>query len=410
MHSRTRHNPSTGQTRLVNRATVSFIHRAEPIDLNKVNRTSEGFLKLNAVPARTGDYEYLAWEVSELFPLANFNDVLIGHITEAEMKKALDSFKGAIVTNDHPWPFVGIENIRDVQVGHMGDSVKLENGLVKQAAYITNSSTIVEIETGKQELSIGYIANLTKNDNPSQGDPHFFIEDIQINHVAVVAEGRGGEDVRLNHSKTGSSDASPLFFGSWRVCNQKPLANKEKPMPKVMIHGVSFEVEQQVADALAAEQGKQNAELDDLKTQVANEKSARETVEAERDALQAKNDELKTHSTPEALQQAIDDELGFAEKVKQVNSNYDHKIGCDRVQVMRDELQNAHPDEDLGDKSDAYIEARFDILLNSKSSQPGAGPVEKAVQHSSSTTGDANDKLKQAHARRHEQLNKRFGG
>ncbi len=387
---------------------ASFIHATQTIDLNSVERTGEGFLVLNAVPARAGDYEYSAFEVWDLFPLANPNDTVIGRIDHKDLKTSLNSFKGAIITNDHPWPFVSLENIKDLQVGHMGDSVKISDELVNQKAYITNGNAIVEVEAGKQELSIGFVADLEKVDNKQDGEPDFYIRNIKVNHVAIVQKGRAGEQARLSHS---SKNGGALLFEQRAIRNSKPLTNKkqEKNMPSMLIHGVSFEVDQQVADAIAAERSDYAEKLNNANTQADEALDQASTFEAERDKLQAENDSLVAKSDATAIANAVKAELAFSEKVQRVDSSYKHEVGADQVAVMREQLSNSNADFDYSDKSDAYIEAAFDLLVNSK--EGGPGPLDKQVTHASGNDeSDAQEKLRLANKKRAERDAKKQAG
>lgn len=389
--------------------TASFIHASQNIDLNAVQRTSEGFLVLNAAPARAGDYEYSAHEVWELFPLADPHQTVIGRIETQDLKNALDTFKGAVITNDHPWPFVHFDNIQSLQVGHMGDAVSIKDDLVTQKAYITNGGMIAEIEAGKQELSIGFVADLSKVENKAQNEPDFYIRNIKINHVAVVQEGRAGETARLTHST--KTNGGALLFEQRAIRNSKPLTNQkqEKNMPSMLIHGVSYEVDQQVADAIAAERADHAEKLKNAKTQTDEALAEASKFEDERDTLQASNDELTNKSDAAAIANAVKDELAFAEKVQKVDAKYKHEVGADRTAIMREKLSHANNGIDYTDKSAAYVEAAFDLLVNAK--QGGAGALDTSVTNGGSGDNtDPQEKLRLAHKQRAEREEKARAG
>jgi hypothetical protein len=163
--------------------------------------TPEGFLICKDVPiARTGYQHYLE---SELYEDGNSGTVINVFRPPSEVfsRETLASFEGKPVTNGHPDMDVTPENyhvfakghVQHVRPGQGDDSNKIIADL-----YITDKGLIEEIRNGKREVSAGYYA-----DDSTDDEGRVCQTKIRGNHVAVVDNGRAGPTVAIRDSANG---------------------------------------------------------------------------------------------------------------------------------------------------------------------------------------------------------------
>ena len=167
---------------------------ASKISPNISQTPKEGFLICKNVPiARTGFQEYYGYELSPDYDSETAYKV---YRTDEEVfsPKAMASFEGKPVTDDHPNEDVTSENstlylkgvATNIRRGAGDDDDKLLADLI-----IYDKQLAEEIDSGKREISCGYDC-ITE-----EVDGKLYQKDIRGNHVAVVDAGRAGSDVRI---------------------------------------------------------------------------------------------------------------------------------------------------------------------------------------------------------------------
>ena len=157
--------------------------------------STEGYLICYNVPiARVGKQDYLGSEIG-IMDKANQLIPVIREEKEVFSPKALSSFEGKPITNEHPSVDVSPNNytryskghVRDVRRGQGVDSDKVVAELV-----VCDAKTIKEIQNGKREISCGYGCTYELDE-----DGNVYQTNIEGNHVALVANGRAGHKVRI---------------------------------------------------------------------------------------------------------------------------------------------------------------------------------------------------------------------
>ena len=294
--------------------------------------TDEGFLKVPGRVARTGIQQYLA---KELGLGGNPNRVINVYRPPEEVfdDESLQSYDIADITNDHPTGLVDVSNFKSVSVGVVRGSGRRDGDFVVCDLIVKDKSTIEAIQSGKCELSAGYTAVYDECPGVTpDGESYEFVQrSIKINHVAVVSRARGGhmarvfdkEGVKMKHITldSGSSveisdDATAVLVGdSFKRLNDRAEAAERK-----------LEQVQAVADARGEEL-------------VAAKLLTSDAVIAER---------VKAVATVKAVAARVGGE-GFT---------------CDSVDtltIQRAALTKSRPTIDWSTKSEAYVQAAFDM-------------------------------------------------
>ncbi|WP_156189143.1 DUF2213 domain-containing protein [Acinetobacter indicus] len=244
-------------------------------------------------------------------------------------KATIASAEGRDTTNSHPpGNQVNAATWRHYSVGEL-NNVREENGYLVGDLLIKDKTAIEMIQTNEKiELSLGYAADLIiESGVADDGTPyHAVFKNIQVNHVALVYQGRCGGDCRV-------ADHNP-----------NPKGNKME----VKINGIRFEVgdNQALVDALA----QQETQLENLKAAKLKIGDQEFSVATELDAVQAVADKLvKDHKelaekvpeleanqvTPEKLETLAADRAELIQDAKKIDPNIKTE-GCTCEQIKRD--------------------------------------------------------------------------
>ena len=316
--------------------------------------TDEGFLSVPARISRIGIQEYRAVEMglSDRDP----NDIIRVYRPEEEVfnQDSLDSFTNKPVTNNHPPELVNTNNSRNYTVGLSGHEAMKDGMFVKTSLTVTDSDAIKAIESGKVELSNGYTADIDWTPGVTQDGEEFDAvqRNIKGNHIAIVERGRAGP--------------------SCRVADNLPDIEDEVTMPKITIDGVDYEVSEQAAQAVgklqsalndAESEAQKNAE--DLKEKEDEMEEVKKEAKKTEDSLQAKLDDAESR-IPDAktLDSMASERADFIAQAKSIHPDLEWE-GKDSATIKREVVALKRPNVQMDSKSEDYVDAAFDILLDS---------------------------------------------
>ncbi|MDX0573753.1 DUF2213 domain-containing protein [Sinorhizobium medicae] len=352
-------------------------------------RTANGYLVADVRTARTGIQLYAGHEVGR----PEMQVVTIYRPEEQVFDKAsLGSYAHKPVTNDHPDEAVTADNWKALSVGQIGDEVARDGEFVRVPLIVMDGATISEIEGGKRELSAGYTCDLAWEPGTTPaGEKYDAIQkDIRINHVAIVQRGRAGSEARIGDG-AGKWGVSPV---------NTQIADERIPkmdLRNILVDGLTVETTDQGAQAIT----KLQKDLESSAAKFADAEKAHQTALAAKDAELAKKD-----AEIDALKGKI---LSDADLDKRVQARADlitkaHTIAKD---VKTEGLSDAAirkavvvaklGDAAVADKSEAYIDARFDMLVED-ASKNGADPFRTVVQQGLSQVSDADEGVTDAYS------------
>lgn len=260
--------------------------------------TGEGFLICRNVPiARTGDQEYLGWEIG----LDSDKIVTVHRLPEEVFsEEALASFEGKPVSDDHPPELLDPDNASIYLKGHAQNVRQGSgewNGYVIADLHIQDGGLIDKIQHGKREISCGYECEYINN-----GDGTYSQKNIRGNHIAVVERGRAGKRAAILDSDRTKKQAD---------ANRPERKKMKKNGLFLKLFGMSVkdkspeEIEQMAQDAAdALEEGNIEKNLDEKEKMgdgqnhqgtVDNQEALIEAVTAK--VLDALTQELKSDKT-----------------------------------------------------------------------------------------------------------------
>lgn len=344
-------------------------------------RTAEGYLIADANAVRTGIQLYAGTEVGK-------PEMQVVRVYRAEDQvrdaQSLRSFSHAPVTLDHPAEMVNADNWKQLAVGEVSTEAKWDGNRISLPLILKDKAAIEAVNGGKRELSAGYTCDLIwEAGKTSNGEAYDARQtNIRANHVAIVDRGRAGSECRIG-------DAGQHVWGASPITTQ--TADERKPemdLRKVLVDGLTVATTDAGAQAIS----KLQADLASSAAKLADVEKNHQVVLAAKDA-----DLAKAHAERDAEKAKV---LSDADLDKRVTARAD-LIGKAKViakDVKTDGLSDAAirkaavtaalGEDAVKDKADAYIDARFDILVeDAAKNKPDA--FRDALKTGVQPTGDA---------------------
>lgn len=327
-----------------------------------MRRTKDGYLAATARVARGENVQkYLGSEMGK--PELRTVDVYRPD-SEVFNKDAMHSFAHRPLTNNHPPEPVTADNWNKYARGYTGDRIARDGEYIQVPLLMTDSDTINAMEDGKREMSVGYQAEIEWQDGITPSGLHYdaIQRNIRANHIALVDRARAGHGARI-----GDSDAP-----------QPAATTQEKPNmadnQTVVVDGVSIESTKQGAEVINKLQGL----LADARTELTDAQTVSDEALAAKDAELAAKD-AKIAELEKAKLSDADMDKAVAERaqlIAQAKSIKDGEYKGSPAEIKKAAVVAVLGDEAIKDKSEAYVDARFDILAEDAAK---ADPVKKAL-------------------------------
>lgn len=322
-------------------ATVDIIETIRYDNFNlddvKLTKTDEGYLEGYAVATRTGVFHYLKADGSiqrELrLPEEVFKD------------DAINSFKMLPITDDHPDKEVTAENAKNLAVGFTGEDIQRHDSYLLTKLKITDKYAIQAINSGKRGLSYGYKVTLVKQDGVYNGEQYDYIQkDIRGNHLAIVFQPRAGQRATM---KLDSQEA---------ICVESNNYNKNV-MEIIKLDGNEYQVEKKIKDNVIFLQTK----VDSLEKEV-------DSLKGERDSLKEKINEVTTKNDSNEIFIKVKERISLEKKASDFLKADEDTSQLSDKNIKTKVICSLSPEFKPDDKSDEYINARFDAIIDMKDS------------------------------------------
>ena len=309
--------------------------------------TDEGYLIANVRTARIGTQDYRGVELDrpDLDKVTVYRD-------EAEVfrKASLQTFGLLPVTDDHPADMVTADTARMVSVGTTNEEVLRDGEYLRIGIKLTDAATIRKVQDGKRELSVGYVSELVWGDGFAPDGTAYQARQTNIvgNHIAIVDAGRAGPLARIG-------DSQPVTVARWGaspIYDEKDAIMADAIQTRtVTIDGLSVVTTDAGAQALEKLQG----QITDAQTALAakdGELAAKDAKIAEMAKATLSDADLDAKVAARA------DLIGQAKAIAKDVAT----AGLSDAAIRKAAVVAVLGDAAIAGKSEAYVDARFDIL------------------------------------------------
>lgn len=151
--------------------------------------STEGYFYDNPILTRTGIFKYTLEDGSERRELRRPEDVFA--------PESLASYEGKPIIITHDAQVIDKDNARRERVGTILTPGQQDGETVRAKIVIDDPDAVKA--SGLRELSVGYYQDLIMEPGEWNGEPYDAIQThIRVNHLALVAVARAGDDARLN--------------------------------------------------------------------------------------------------------------------------------------------------------------------------------------------------------------------
>jgi hypothetical protein len=296
----------------------------------KVDKTPEGYLRGSAPIAKVGVMKYINKDGSitrEMVPESVLFD-----------PESMRSLEMKPVTNDHPpEKLLDSKTVKGRKIGSTGENVCKTDNYLMSSMIITDADAINAINAGKKELSPGYQCQSISEQGEYNGEKY---DSLQIkrtyNHIAICDNARGGKDICL---KLDSMD------------DYKYVEEKQKMETKFKIDNIDYDTSQEVINYIVKLQTTTNV--------------LQAKLDSSKEEIQKLNEQItKIKSDLPAMVRARADLYSIAQKIDSKIDNAKLDSMSD-VEIKKTVIIAKYPKTNLDGKDENYINARYDIILES---------------------------------------------
>lgn len=170
------------------------VARFDVARLGRARRTPQGFLQVEARLTRTGVLAYSRADGSTRRELRLPEEVFAD--------RSLETLKGAPLTDRHDGGMVTPDNVRSLQIGHVGEDVRRDGDrYIAATLTIQDKDAIAAVLSGeRREVSAGYNCKLQTATGTFDGEAYDAIQrEIVYNHAGIGPRGwgRAGGEVSM---------------------------------------------------------------------------------------------------------------------------------------------------------------------------------------------------------------------
>ena len=346
----------------------------------KFTTTDEGFLIGRAVITNIGIFPYLMADGSVEYELRHPDDVFTSD--------SMQSLKMKPLTNDHPSEILTPENVKDYQVGNVGDNpFNGDNIHLTIDMIIQDKQAIADVLSGKRELSCGYSADVVDESGTWMGTRYTKRQkNIRYNHVALVDKGRAGEAARVRLDSGDGAMVNIVNDMAILVANNNGGKQMAENMKKVKLDGVDYEAEAPVISALTNSQ----KTLDSVNVSLKEANGKLSAIEAERDSLKETVAKLKADSLDEsAISARVDEKLRIFSYAKE--ANVEIADGASDMDIKKQVILSQFSTAKLDGRDEVYINSRFDCAVEEidAAREAGADATVRVAGHKDAGAVDA---------------------
>jgi hypothetical protein len=342
----------------------------DTISLGDARVTRDGYLVADAKIARTGIQIYAGREVGK----PEMATVRV-YRPEGEVfgDEAMASFAHRPVTIDHPSEAVSAKNWKQHSVGMTGGDIRQDGKFIRVPMTLMDGAAIDTVKSGKRELSCGYMCDLKwEAGQTPEGEAYDAVQtNIRGNHLAIVSAGRAGSDCRIGD---GTADDPRKKDRSMTDANRTSL----------VVDGLTVSLETRDAEIVRRHVEKLSTDLAGALQRVSDAdkraKDAEDKSQAEIAKRDAQIDDLKAKVLSDAdLDARVQARADLIATAKAIVGDVDFR-GKPDAEVRKAVVVSKLGDKAVEGKTQAYLDARFDILAEDARATGTRDPIRDAIR------------------------------
>lgn len=324
--------------------------------------STEGYFYDNPILTRTGIFKYTLEDGSERRELRRPEDVFD--------PESLASYEGKPIIITHDARVIDKDNARLERVGTILTPGQQDGENVRAKIVIDDPDAVKA--SGLRELSVGYYQDLIMEHGEWNGEPYDAIQThIRVNHLALVAVARAGDDARLNMDSQDNNGGMTPMDENEKMNN--PTQDDDTTVDTTKPTTDDGEDDSTKPDALAEITARRDAMEDgqakaDINTLLSMLDAANARADAAEDDTKPTEDEddnpddsnsQLNHDSASAIAAQVSQRVELCRLGDKL-----HLDGMESMPVMQAKKKVVHaviPGMRLDGKSRAYINAAFDI-------------------------------------------------
>lgn len=299
---------------------------------NVLHKTPEGYMTGRICVTGAGVFRYLGDDHK-----------FVGRLRDRDqVKAATDSINCKPVTLQHPNQPVNLDNVGDLQVGMSANDASFDGLNNYVTITVTSKKAVEAIEKGEvKAISMGYRCSIVDHDGVWQGSHHDQEQkDIVYNHIALVKNGRAGDQVRFTVGDSAEfadffdmadpeegekkptedgnehQDGQPVIVNDGKAGQEVNLKdnnhNQEQSMKTIQLDGVDYQADEKVIEALQAAQNDAAEKLDEIHTLL----SAVDEKDSQIADLQEKIDKANDEIDESVIDDAVNAKLAILDAAR----------------------------------------------------------------------------------------------
>ena len=335
--------------------------RADSVPVDE-HYSTEGYFYDNPILTRTGIFKYTLEDGSERRELRRPEDVFD--------PESLASYEGKPIIITHDARVIDKDNARRERVGTILTPGQQDGENVRAKIVIDDPDAVKA--SGLRELSVGYYQDLIMEHGEWNGEPYDAIQThIRVNHLALVAVARAGDDARLNMDSQDNNGGMTPMDENEKMNN--PTQDDDTTVDTTKPTTDDGEDDSTKPDALAEITARRDAMEDgqakaDINTLLSMLDAANARADAAEDDTKPTEDEddnpddsnsQLNHDSASAIAAQVSQRVELCRLGDKL-----HLDGMESMPVMQAKKKVVHaviPGMRLDGKSSAYINAAFDI-------------------------------------------------
>lgn len=350
------------------------------LDASGLSLTRDGYLVGDAKVSRAGNVQrYLG---SELGLTGDDATKVYGVYRDPDVvfhEDSLLSLAGRPVTRDHPSEPVTAENWSKLARGQVGGRIRRDGEHVVAPMAIMDAASVKEVADGARSLSAGYTVDVVPAVGiAADGTPYQFKQagQLRFNHVAYLPN----NNPRAGNTRLGDANRAGAWGSSLADKSTPPNhGDRHMALKTIIVDGLPVET----TDAGEAAVNKLKGLLDTASKALTDAQTKHTADLAAKDAELATKDaeiaDLKSKVLDAAaLDALVADRAAVVSKAKALVPTLD-TAGKSNLEIKRAVLGDA-----AKDKSDAYVDAAFD--LKTADLKP-SDPLRQAISDANPTGG-----------------------